>query len=148
MKKLLLIIMIAMFFIPVLTAKDLVWNENLNLALEQAKKSNKPVFIDFTGSDWCVWCQKLDGEVFSKKEFIAYAEKNLILVKIDFPKKNNQSAEQKANNKAWLEKYGIEGFPTIVLLDSKGNLVDKTGYQEGGAEKYVKHIKELLAKKK
>ena len=55
------------------------WLENYTEALAAAKSLNRPVFIDFTGSDWCGWCIRLDREVFTQKAFIKYAKKDLVL---------------------------------------------------------------------
>ena len=126
------------------SSDDLSWNGNLEKAIEQAKKENKAVLVNFTGSDWCVWCKRLSAEVFQQKEFEAYAEDNLVLVILDFPKDIEQSQEIKAYNNKLAQKYGIQGFPTILLIDGQGKLVAQTGYQPGGAAKYVEHIKSYL----
>ena len=44
------------------------------------------------------------------------------------------------------ERYGVRGYPTVFLLDAEGKELGRTGYQEGGSEAYVKHLKELLDK--
>ena len=62
-----------------------VWVTDLPVAQAQAKKENKLVLMNFTGSDWCGWCKKLQKEVFSTKEFEQYAKDNVVLVEIDFP---------------------------------------------------------------
>lgn len=124
---------------------ELKWNVKLESAIAIAKKENKPIMVDFTGSDWCVWCKRLNNEVFSQKEFIDYANKNLVLVKFDFPQNIKQSQETVYYNRQMAQKFGIQGFPTIILLDSNGKVINYTGYQQGGAESYVKHIKSLLA---
>ena len=122
------------------------WMTDFEAAKAKAKAENKPILVDFTGSDWCVWCIKLDKEVFSKKAFLDYASSNFVLVEIDFPsKKVKQSAELKAQNEALSEKYDIKGFPTILILDADGKVIERTGYQSGGAQNYVEHLKEILA---
>jgi len=123
---------------------ELNWTTNLEQAIEQAKKENKAVLVNFTGSDWCVWCKKLSGEVFSQDEFAEYAKENLILVMLDFPRSIQQPDEIKAYNQSLAKKYGIRGFPTILIFNSSGNMVAKTGYQSGGAANYVEHIKSYL----
>ncbi len=120
------------------------WESNLETAIQKAKTENKAVLVNFTGSDWCVWCQRLSSEVFSKSEFKDYAEDNLILVKIDFPKNIEQSNETKLYNNMLAQKYAVQGFPTVLLFNSLGDLVLTTGYQEGGAENYVNHLKSNL----
>ena len=126
------------------SAGNLNWNDNLEKAVEQARKENKAVLVNFTGSDWCIWCKRLSAEVFQQKEFEEYAKKSLVLVMLDFPKDIQQSQETKEYNNKLAQKYGIQGFPTILLIDGQGNLVAQTGYQPGGAAKYVEHLKSYL----
>lgn len=126
------------------SSDNLNWETNLETALQKAKTENKAVLVNFTGSDWCVWCKRLSTEVFSKSEFEDYAEGNLILVKIDFPQSIEQSTETKFYNRQLAQKFGIQGYPTILLLNSIGNLVLTTGYQPGGPVNYVEHLKSSL----
>ena len=123
---------------------NLNWEENLETALQKAKTENKAVLVNFTGSDWCVWCQKLSTEVFSQSEFEDYADDNLILVRLDFPRSIEQSAETKAYNNQLAQRYGVQGFPTILLFNSQGKMVLQTGYQPGGPVSYVNHLKSYL----
>jgi thioredoxin-related protein len=120
------------------------WFTNFNEAKAKAIKEQKPMLIDFTGSDWCGWCIKLDEEVFSQADFQEFASASLVLVEIDFPKNKVQSDELKVQNKALAEKYSIRGFPTILLLSPEAELIEKTGYQSGGAKAYVSHIQSIL----
>ena len=120
------------------------WSEDFAACQEMAKKSNKPIFALFTGSDWCIWCKRLEGEVLSQDEFLKYAGRKLILFKADFPNKIPQLDELKNQNKNLAKKYGIRGYPTVLLLDKKGEVIGKTGYQKGGPDEYVKHLKKLL----
>ena len=113
-------------------------------ASAKAKTENKPMLVDFTGSDWCGWCIKLDKEVFEKASFKKYAAENLILVSLDFPKKKKISDKLKAQNEALSKKYGVRGFPTILLLKADGSVIGKTGYQKGGPDAYVEHLKGIL----
>lgn len=124
-----------------------IWMDDFEAAKAKASQEGKPIFINFTGTDWCGWCIKLEKEVFSKKAFQEYAEENLVLMEVDFPAKKKQSDELKAQNKKLDEEYGVEGYPTLYLLDSSGNkLTGDIGYREGGAEAYVEHLKSLLKK--
>lgn len=123
---------------------SLKWQDNFEKALQQAKKENKAVLVNFTGSDWCIWCKRLTDEVFSKSEFENYADENLILVKLDFPRKIDQSAETKMYNTKLAQRFGVQGFPTILLFNSSGKLVLTTGYQPGGPINYVKHLRTYL----
>ena len=126
------------------SSDNLSWNGNLEKAIEQAKKENKAVLVNFTGSDWCIWCKRLSAEVFQQKEFETYAKDNLVLVMLDFPKNIEQSQETKSYNNMLAQKYGIQGFPTILIFNNQGKMVAQTGYQPGGASNYVKHIQSYL----
>ena len=126
------------------SADGLNWEANLETAIQQAKKENKAVLVNFTGSDWCIWCKRLSSEVFQQKEFEKYADESLVLVKLDFPRNIEQSAETQNYNRNLAQKYGIQGFPTILIFNSQGKLVAQTGYQPGGPEKYIEHIKSYL----
>ncbi|MGK0176660.1 MAG: protein disulfide-isomerase [Zhongshania aliphaticivorans] len=120
------------------------WKTNFEAALAEAKSQGKHVLVDFTGSDWCGWCIKLDKEVFSQNAFKQFADDELVLVEIDFPRKKQQSEELAAQNEKLVEQFGIRGFPTILLLSPEGELLEKTGYKSGGAESYIAHIKEII----
>ena len=144
-----IITIITLFFINACAqntedSENLKWLTNLEKAQDIAKEKGLPIFVDFTGSDWCGWCFKLRDDIFSQEEFIQYATENLILVKLDFPRAIPQTRETKAYNENLARKYGIRGFPTILLLNSDGKVIAQTGYQYGGAAKYVEHLQELL----
>jgi protein disulfide-isomerase len=123
-----------------------MWLTDFEKAKQQAEELKKPILADFSGSDWCGWCIKLDKEVFSTKEFQEFATNNLILFLADFPAKKPQSDKEKGQNKKLADKYRIEGYPTVLLLDKDGNVLARTGYQKGGAKAYIQHLKELIEK--
>ena len=124
--------------------EESVWLTDYALAREQAAAGNKTILMNFTGSDWCGWCIRLRGEVFELPEFLEYAEKNLVLLELDFPRGKSLSPELMAQNSGLEEQFGVEGFPTILLVDDQGRPFAKTGYQEGGATAYVSHLTDLL----
>ena len=122
------------------------WITDFEKARATAKDENKHILIDFSGSDWCGWCIKLDQEVFSQPAFKEYARDNLVLVMADFPRnKSNQSAELQKQNEKLMQEYGVRGFPTVFILSPEGAAIDKTGYQDGGPEAYVEYIKKVIA---
>jgi thioredoxin-related protein len=140
MKNLLLVCALA--FSTVAMAANANWLADLEKAKTEAKTKKLPILVDFSGSEWCGWCKKLDKEVFDQKAFADYASKNLILVKLDFPRGGGSPA-----NAQLAQKYGVKGFPTVLLMDETGKVLAQTGYQDGGAAKYVEHLKSLLKKK-
>jgi len=126
------------------SSDGLNWENNLEKAVEQAKKENKAVLVNFTGSDWCIWCKRLSSEVFQQKEFKEYADESLVLVMLDFPRSIEQSQETQSYNRNLAQKYGIQGFPTILIFNNQGKMVGQTGYLPGGPEKYIQNIKSYL----
>ena len=145
MKKFVFAMMVC-FTALVARAAEGEWMTDAAKAQQQAKTENKLVLLDFTGSDWCGWCIKLNKEVFSKPEFKEYAKKNLVLVEVDFPRKKEISAAQKATNKALADKYKIQGFPTIIVLNGEGKKVGELGYMEGGPKAFVAELEKLKKK--
>jgi thioredoxin-related protein len=124
-----------------------IWTTYSKTALDKAKKENKYILMDFTGSDWCGWCIKLNKEVFSKPEFIAYATNSLVCIEVDFPRKGKISAEQKKINEKLAQDFGVRGFPSIYILKPDGKtVVGKTGYKAGGSAAYVKHLQDMIKK--
>jgi protein disulfide-isomerase len=147
MKKLLLPFLAGLLAFAFTARAELAWGTDLPAALTQAKKENKLVVMDFTGSDWCGWCIKLKKEVFDTPEFAKYAKDKLILVEVDFPSKKKQTDELKKANKKLQDKYGADGFPTIVVLNGDGKQVWKqVGYMPGGPKAWTEKLDD--AKKK
>lgn len=120
------------------------WVTDYEEAFVMAKRENKHVLINFTGSDWCGWCQKLDREVFNQGEFREYAKKNLVLLKLDFPRRTVQPHEVKIKNQGYAKRFAIAGFPTILIAKANQNIILRTGYKSGGPDKYIKHIEQAI----
>ncbi|MCA1810320.1 MAG: thioredoxin family protein [Lentisphaerae bacterium] len=121
------------------------WLTNFEQAQKQAKEQDRPILVNFSGSDWCGWCIRLDKEVLSQTEFKNYAKDNLVLFVADFPQQKKLPEPVAKQNQALLEHYGVQGFPTLLLLNAKGDVIARTGYQTGGAQAYVEHLAGLIA---
>jgi protein disulfide-isomerase len=140
MKTLLTTLLAATMFWQV-SAAESNWLTDLPKAEAQAKAENKIILIDFTGSDWCGWCIKFKKDVLDTPEFKEYAAKNLVLVELDFPSKKAQSDELKKANKALEEKYKVDGFPTLVVLDKDGKEIGRqVGYSKGGPKAFIEKL--------
>ncbi|HEY8240444.1 MAG TPA: thioredoxin family protein, partial [Kiritimatiellia bacterium] len=68
-----------------------LWTDDFEQAMNEAKASGRYLLLDFTGSDWCGWCKRLDAEVFKDDTFKEFAASNLVCVKVDFPMFKEQS---------------------------------------------------------
>ena len=148
-RKIIISLLITLFFSLTSCATQEKHEDNLNWltsydkAVEIAKKENKPILIDFTGSDWCKWCFKLTDDIFSKEAFKKYADKELVLLSVDFPKGKQQTPVVKIFNNNLAKKFGVRGFPTIIMIDKNEKILGKTGYRQGGVKPYIEHLKAM-----
>jgi protein disulfide-isomerase len=127
------------------------WLTDLEAAKTRAREENKPILMSFVGSDWCGWCIKFEKEIFSNDAFVTFAKEHLVLLKVDFPRdkklKDAQSAELVAQNKALDKQFGIQGYPTIFLVDADTKKLagtDDVAEDESakqGAEAFVAFLK-------
>lgn len=121
------------------------WVTDLEEGFAKAKKENKAVLVEFTGSDWCPPCKMMHKNVFSKKDFVKKASEDFVLVELDFP---NGNPDLKKKNQPYAEKYEIKGFPTVILFDS--NQKEFTRFIASSyptPEKFLAHLKKSLEKK-
>ena len=126
------------------------WERDWTKATARAKAEGKDLLINFTGSDWCGWCIKLEEEVFSKGDFAQKAGEKFVFVFLDFP---NDPALQKqvidpATNQRLKKQYGVSGFPTIVLTNADGKAWAQLGYRRGGPEAYLSYVDEARTHRK
>jgi thioredoxin-related protein len=122
------------------------WLDNFEKAKKESARRNVPILMNFSGSDWCIWCKRLTKEVFSQEEFLKFAEKNLVLFVADFPQYKSLPDEIAKQNSYLNNKYGITGYPSIYLVDSEGKELARTGYMKGGPKVYIQHLQDLLKK--
>ncbi len=116
------------------------WLDDFDKAKVQAKAENKKILLNFTGSDWCGWCIKLDKEVFSQPAWKEYAAKNLVLVMLDFPRSFQVSPETKKQNDKLADKFKVQGYPTIVITSASGTRKGELGYVAGGPDAFIKAL--------
>jgi thioredoxin-related protein len=96
----------------------LVWYTDFVAVHEISKSTNKPIFAFFTGSDWCGWCHKLQKDVFAKKDFIDWANKSVVLLELDFPKRKQLPPELAQQNSGLQQQFQVRGYPTIWIFYS------------------------------
>ena len=133
---------------------ELEWHTDVSKAIKISMYNEKPLFFFFTGSDWCGWCIKLQKEVFFKPEFEKWAQDNLTLVELDFPKRKKLDASLQKQNDELRNMFAVRGYPTgwIVIpevLDKKINFkkLGKLGYVKGGPSAWIKVVEDILKKK-
>lgn len=119
------------------------WTTDFAQAQAKAKTERKLLLLDFTGSDWCGWCKVMEKEIFSQPAFEDYAKKNLILVRLDFPRTKALGAEVRKQNYALAQQFGVRGFPTIVMLNGDGKPLAQLGYVKGGPEAFISELEQV-----
>ncbi|MBK9384356.1 MAG: thioredoxin family protein [Planctomycetes bacterium] len=126
-------------------AAHATWYPDFDEAAKAAREAKKNLLVDFTGSDWCGWCIKLHKEVFDHEEFLKPIGEGYLLVALDFPQADEIKAKvpNPKRNEELSQKYGVQGFPTILLMTPDGEVFGRTGYQQGGPAKYVEHLNEI-----
>lgn len=109
-------------------AKLGVFTQDFEAARKLAAEKEVPILVDFSGSDWCGWCILMDNKVFSTDEFKNWAKDNIALVLIDFPRDKSKVPEDyRARNEQLMQKYGVRGFPTFVVIDHEGKEIGRLG---------------------
>ncbi len=125
------------------------WTQDFAQAMAQAKSENKVVLLNFTGSDWCHWCIKLEDEIFRKRAFVKYAKENLVLMKVDFPHNRKLSNELARQNLALMKRYEevFHGFPTVIVLSPNGEYLGKLGYMRGGPPEFLAKLRTMTQRR-
>ena len=135
-------------------AQELVWNNNLKNSIEISNKTKKPLLLFFTGSDWCGWCIRLQTEVFKTPEFKKWANENVVLVELDFPRRTVLAPEITEQNNQLQQFFAVQGYPTVWFVnasnsDGKVNIekLGNTGYLAGGPKVWLDTANGILKKK-
>lgn len=125
-----------------------MWEVSYDAALDRAAEEHKKIFVVCTGSDWCGYCIKLRKEVLTNPKFVEFAEENLVLLYLDFPKEKKLPAKQQKHNTLVCEMLKImeDGVPDTAVLDEKGRVIArKDGY--ASLDDYLDFLKKAIRKK-
>ena len=152
MKKIALTLFLVLGSLTIQAQEGQAWHTDLKKAVEISKNEQKPLFLFFTGSDWCGWCMRLQNEVFKTPEFTAWAKDHAVLVELDFPRRTPQSDEIKAQNNQMQQMFQVAGYPTVWFVkptdkDGKINFeqLGSTGYVAGGPSKWIEGANAIVA---
>lgn len=119
------------------------WLVNMDEAYELSQKTGKPILANFTGSDWCGWCKRLTKSVFIHDEFKEWAEKNVVLLELDFPRRKQLPQEIVAQNRSLQQAFKVRGYPTIYVFDLTKNENGEYAINALGKTNYKKTVKEF-----
>lgn len=154
MKKIVVLLFLVLTSISLHAQEELTWHTDLTKATEISIKENKPMFLFFTGSDWCGWCIRLQNEVFKTPEFITWAKENVVLVELDFPRKKEQTEALRLQNAQLQQQLQVRGYPTVWFVsasktaEAKVNLnaLGSTGYVAGGPKVWIDGANQIIKK--
>ncbi len=93
-------------------AEEVHWGEDLSAAFKNAEKSGQPVLVD-VWAVWCVPCKHMDETTYRDPNIVALSKK-FQTVKVDADLQ-----------KVFIERYRIDAYPTVLVLDGKGNEITR-----------------------
>mgnify|MGYP001261145604 CR=1 FL=1 len=131
------------------------WYVNFDKAAAVSMQTGKPIVANFTGSDWCGWCKKLKREVFDAKGFKDWADENVVLLELDYPRRTPQDEKIKIQNRELQQFFKVRGYPTIhvfsvAIKDGQTQITQhgQTGYVAGGPTPWINKTNSILNNKK
>ena len=122
--------------LPTSESPLLPWTTDFDKALASAKADSIPLYVYFTGSSWCIWCKKMDREIHNQDAFRQMTVGKVLFVKIDLPA-GTQPSEKVRN---LLEKYKVNGVPTVVILSPTGDELGRFRYQQMPPEDFAEAV--------
>ena len=130
------------------------WYIDFEKAAQVSLQTGKPILADFTGSDWCGWCIKLKKEVFTTPQFRDWADQNVVLLELDYPRRKQQDEKIKKQNRELQQIFQVRGYPTIHIFNIKVNNdnqleflpIGQTGYVAGGPTPWINEANIILNK--
>jgi protein disulfide-isomerase len=128
--------------VPALSAGE--WFTDFEKAKAESLKTKRPIYILFTNSDAAA-DRSLERTIFSQRKFQDYADKKLVLLKIDFPNASHlQPKNISQQNRQLRTQFGITILPTALLLDANGDIYIDFHKADGSAEKHRRKINEIM----
>lgn len=113
------------------------WETDHGKAMAEASASGRPILVNFTGSDWCGWCVRLREQVFDTGIFASWAKDNVVLLECDFPRTHLLPPPLRKQNEDLANQYGVDRFPTVVLITATGEEIARGSYRRGGAALWI-----------
>ncbi|MFP4166298.1 MAG: thioredoxin family protein [Opitutales bacterium] len=110
----------------------------LDALLERGREEEKPVVLLFTGSTWCPPCKRLANKVLVTDQWAKLVREDIIFVVYDFPRSGGGSGPVAERREAMAERFGVRGFPTLVVLDEAGGVAaQRSGASGVDANEYI-----------
>ena len=131
------------------------WLVDVEEAYKISKETGKPILANFTGSDWCGWCIRLKKSVFVHDEFKKWADNNVVLLELDFPRRKQLPEKYVKQNQGLQRAFNVRGFPTIWVFDLEWDneanqfgikALGKTGYTKTAGE-FTNNVDKMIARR-
>ena len=130
---------------PVLSC-DVSDDTDFPRAAALAKSTKRPLLLAFIGTDWSISSLKLDREVFDQAEFADNEKYDFLLCKLHFYQTRERSPETIRQNEELATKYGVQDFPTVVVLTPDGREIGRLGYIPGGVKGFAAAANAIIEK--
>jgi thiol:disulfide interchange protein len=124
-------------------ANQINWLRSYSEAVALSQSTSKPIAILFTGTGWCPACMRLERLVLTHPEFAQAVGQKFVFLKAEFPD-YSESAVMASPYKPLLDRYGINQFPTIVVVNANGQQLYTVNYREGGPQVYAQELLQKL----
>lgn len=121
------------------------WLVDLDEAYQISQKTGKPIMANFTGSDWCGWCKRLTANVFSKPQFKKWAEDNVVLLELDFPRRKQLPDDIRQQNYSLQQAFKVRGYPTVWVFNLEKDANDRFAIEALGRTGYTNTLEEFTS---
>ena len=125
-----------------------VWTQDFDAAKKLAAEKKLPLFVNFTGSDWCGWCKLMDRQVFSTAAWKDWAKDKLVLAYINFPRNAKLvPKEYVQRNNDLQRKFHVRGYPTYIILYTDGETVwgQLGASRDANPEDFIAKVEKILS---
>ncbi|MFI0435239.1 MAG: thioredoxin family protein [Parachlamydiaceae bacterium] len=119
------------------------WQSNYSDAVSMSQSSSKPIVILFTGTNWCPACMRLEKTVLNHPEFTQAVSQKFVFLKAEF-NDYSEAGMMTSPYKPLLDRYGVNAFPTIVVINPNGQLLYTVNYRDGGPQLYAQELLQKL----
>ncbi|MCB0577701.1 MAG: thioredoxin family protein [Phaeodactylibacter sp.] len=127
------------------TAENEGWLVDIDQAYALSQKTGKPIMANFTGSDWCGWCKRLTANVFSQPEFKKWADNNVILLELDFPRRKQIPDEIRQQNHSLQQAFQVRGYPTVWVFNLEKNKDGQYAIEALGQTGYTPTVQQFTS---
>jgi thioredoxin-related protein len=124
------------------TIATVKWYEDLDAAIQIAKRTGKDLLVNFTARRNCHACGLLKRQVLIQPEFLDYVDPRFVLVEIDKSMLEDDAtkAAKLRRMEAWQFQYRAGSVPTVFLLDTNGRPFGITHHRDGGPGKFIEFL--------